>query len=168
MDFRDHVRTTGGALKSWAVAQLLDSLAVGALWLIGLYLLHVPLAPLWALLAAVLQIVPTFGAVLGVVGPVLTATLHWMDWEHPLEVLALYAAIALLDGFLLQPYIMRRTARVPVLVSVFAPIVLGVIWPFWGVLVAPPLLAVFYAYRARGEDPVFLRRDRKIYTVHPS
>jgi predicted PurR-regulated permease PerM len=74
-----------------------------------------------------------------------------MDWEHPLGVLILYAIIALLDGFLLQPYIMRRTAKVPIWASVFMPILLGVLWPFWGVLVAAPLLAVLYAYRARRE-----------------
>ena len=149
MDLGDHLRTTGGALKNWAVAQLQDSLAVGILWLIGLYILKVPLGPMWAVIAAVLQIVPHFGPILGLLGPVLTATLTWMDWEHPLAVLALYAVIALVDGLLLQPLIMRRTSRVPIWASLLAPIVLGVIWPFWGVLVAPPLLAVLYAYRTR-------------------
>jgi len=149
MGFRDHLRITGGALKNWAVAQLLDSLAVGVLWLAGLYVLHVPLAPMWAVIAAVLQIVPHFGPILGLLGPVLAATIKWMDWEHPLGVLVLYAIIAVLDGLVLQPYIMRRTAKVPVWASVLTPIVLGVVWPFWGVLVAPPLLAVLYAYRAR-------------------
>lgn len=149
MDLRDHLRTTGSALKNWAIAQLQDSLAVGVLWLIGLYILHVPLAPLWALIAAVLQIVPHFGPILGLLGPILTATIKWMDWEHPLGVLALYGVIVILDGLLLQPYIMRRTVRVPIWASILAPILLGVIWPFWGVLVAPPLLAVVYAYRTR-------------------
>ena len=149
MGFGDHLRTTGGALKNWAVAQLLDSLAVGVLWLAGLYILHIPLAPLWAGIAAVFQIVPHLGPILGLLGPVLAATIRWMDWEHPLGVLVLYAIIALLDGLLLQPYIMRRTAKVPIWASVFTPIVLGVIWPFWGVLVAAPLLAVVYAYRER-------------------
>jgi predicted PurR-regulated permease PerM len=151
MDFGDHLRTTGSALKNWAIAQLEDSLAVGLLWLIGLYVLHVPLAPLWAVIAAVLQIVPHLGPILGMLGPVLTATIHWMDWQHPLAVLVLYAIIVLLDGLLLQPYIMRRTAKVPIWASILTPIVLGVLWPFWGVLVAPPLLAVLYAYRARHE-----------------
>src|SRR5215472_2335777 len=89
MDFGDHLRTAGGALKNWAVAQFLDSLAVGVLWLIGLYILRVPLAPLWAVLAAVFQIVPHFGPILGLLGPVLAATLKWMDWEHPFGVLGL-------------------------------------------------------------------------------
>jgi predicted PurR-regulated permease PerM len=148
-EFKDHLRTAGGALKNWAVAQLVDSVAVGVLWLIGLYILHVPLAPMWAVIAAVLQIVPYMGPVLGLIGPVIAVTLKWMDWQHPLGVLGLYAVIAVLDGLLLQPYIMRRTAKVPIWASVLAPIVLGVIWPFWGVLVAPPLLALVYAFRAR-------------------
>ena len=153
MDIRDHLHTTGGALKNWALAQLQDSLAVGVLWLIGLYLLHIPLAPLWAVLAAVLQIVPHFGPILGLIGPVLTATVKWLDWEHPLYVLGLYATIAVVDGLLLQPYIMKRTVRVPIWASILAPIVLGILWPFWGVLVAPPLLAIFYAYRTRRNRP---------------
>jgi predicted PurR-regulated permease PerM len=149
MNLDDHLRTTGGALKNWAVAQMQDSVAVGVLWLAGLYVLHVPWAPLWALLAALLQIVPHLGPILGMIGPVLAATLRFRDWEHPLGVLILYAIIVVIDGLLLQPLIMRRTAKVPLWASILVPIVLGVLWPFWGVLVAAPLLAVVYAYKAR-------------------
>jgi predicted PurR-regulated permease PerM len=146
-----HLRTTGSALKNWAIAQIQDSLAVGVLWLIGLYLLHVPWAPLWAVLAALLQIVPHFGPVLGLFGPLLAAAITWRDWQHPLYVLILYAVVVTVDGLLLQPYIMRRTAKVPIWASILVPIVLGIVWPFWGVLLAPPLLAVVYAYKARYE-----------------
>jgi predicted PurR-regulated permease PerM len=145
----EHFRVTGGALKNWFIAQLQDSLAVGLLWLVGLYIIGVPGAPLWALLGAAFQFVPQIGAVLGVIGPALTATFKWGDWEHPLYVLILYAIIAIVDGFLLQPYIMKRTAKVPIWASILAPIVLGLVIPFWGVLLAPPLLAVLYAYKAR-------------------
>lgn len=149
MDAKCHLRTTGSALKNWAIAQAQDSIAIGLLWLIGLWIIGVPWAPLWALLAAALQIVPHFGPVLSVVGPVIAAFIRWGDWEHPLTVLVLYAIIVVIDGFLLQPYIMRRAARVPMWASILAPIVLGFILPFWGVLLAPPLLAIFYAYKAR-------------------
>jgi predicted PurR-regulated permease PerM len=44
---------------------------------------------------------------------------------------------------------MRRTAKVPIWASIFAPIVLGIVWPFWGVIVAAPLLAVLYAYKVQ-------------------
>src|SRR6516225_3655999 len=149
MDFGDHLRTAGGALKNWVVAQFQDSLAVGVLWLGGLYLLHIPLAPMWAVIAAVLQIVPHFGPILGLLGPVLAATIRWKDFEHALGVLILYAIIVVIDGLVLQPYIMRRTANVPIWASLLGPLVLGFVWPFWGVFLAAPLLAVLYAFKAR-------------------
>ena len=149
MNLGEHFRITGGALKNWLIAQTQDSLAVGVLWLIGLYALRVPWAPLWALLAASLQVVPHLGPVLGLIGPVLAAFFRWGDWEHPLCVLMLYAVIVVVDGFLLQPYIMRRVARVPMWASILAPLVLGFVIPFWGFLLAPPLLAVLYAYRSK-------------------
>ena len=149
MPIEDHLRTAGSALKNWAIAQIQDSLAVGALWLIGLYFLHVPLYLLWAILAALLQIIPHLGPVLSLLGPLFSVTVAFRDWQHPAAVLALYAVIAVVDGFLLQPFIMRRTAKVPGWASIIAPIVLGIVWPFWGVLVAAPLLAVVYAYKAK-------------------
>ncbi len=152
IDINAHLRVTGGALKNWFIAQCQDSLAVGALWLVGLYLLKVPWAPLWAVLAALLQFVPHVGPVLGMVGPALAATLTWKDWEHPLYVLMLYAGIVVLDGLLLQPYLMKRTTKVPIWASILGPLVLGVIFPFWGVLLSPPLLAVIYAYRSRAQS----------------
>jgi len=149
MDLRDHFDVTSTALKNWAVAQFQDSLAVGLLWLVGLWILKVPWAPFWSLLAAVLQFVPHFGPVLGMIGPVLAATVRWTDWEHPLYVLILYAMIVVVDGLILQPYIMKRVVKVPIWASILTPIVLGVIIPFWGVLLSAPLLAVLYAYRSR-------------------
>ena len=151
MNPNDHLRLTGNALKNWFIAQCEDSLAVGVLWFVGLYFLHVPWALLWAILATFLQFIPHLGPVLGLLGPTLTAAIHWGDWRHPLYVLILYAIIVVVDGFALQPYIMKRTAKVPIWASILAPIVLGIVWPFWGVLIAPPLLAVVYAYKAHYE-----------------
>ncbi|MFY9560250.1 MAG: AI-2E family transporter [Terriglobales bacterium] len=149
MEAKEHVRITGSALKNWAVAQVQDSIAVALLWLIGLWILKIPWAPLWAILAAGLQIVPHLGPVLSLVGPALAALIRWQDWEHPLYVLILYAVIAVVDGFFLQPFIMRRVAKVPMWASILVPVILGFAIPFWGFLLAPPLLAVVYAYRAR-------------------
>src|SRR5215467_4054293 len=131
METHEHFRLTGSALKNWAVAQFQDSIAVALLWLVGLWIIGVPWAPLWAVLAAVLQIVPHLGPVLSLVGPVLAALLRWQDWEHPLYVLILYAVIVVVDGFFLQPYIMKRAARVPIWASLLTPIVLGFLIPFW-------------------------------------
>jgi predicted PurR-regulated permease PerM len=153
MTTADHLRVTASALRRWAIGQLQDSLAVGLLWLVGLRIIRVPWAPLWAMIAAMLQIIPHFGPILGLLGPVLAAALHWQDWQHPLYVLILYAVIVMIDGLLLQPYIMRRVARVPMWASILVPLILGFVIPFWGFLLAPPLLAVVYAFKARRTRP---------------
>ena len=147
----DHLRITGSALKSWLIAQSQDAAVVGLLWLAGLMIIRVPWAPLWALLAAGLQFIPHLGPVLALIGPSVAAAVSG-GWERLLYVLILYAGIALVDGFVLQPYLMKRTAKVPVWASILTPIVLGLIFSFWGVLIAAPLLAVIYAYRAHAKQ----------------
>ena len=147
MKIEEHLRLTERALKNWLTAQCVDSLTVGAMWYIGLRVLGVPLAPLWAALAAVLQFVPHLGPALGMVAPTITAAIHWADWWHPLYVLMLYAGIVVVDALALQPYIIKRTAKVPIWASILAPMALAYVIPFWGVFLAPPLLAVVYAYK---------------------
>src|SRR5512147_1516417 len=148
MDFRQHFTVTGTALKRWLIAQLQDSAAVAGLWLVGLLIIGVPWAPLWAVLAAFLQFIPHFGPVMALIGPAIAAAISG-GFERLIYVLILYAVVAVTDGLVLQPYLMRRTAKVPIWASILAPIVLGMIFSFWGVLLAPPLLAILYAYRAR-------------------
>jgi predicted PurR-regulated permease PerM len=157
MRTEDHFRLTGTALKRWFIAQLKDSAAVACLWLIALMALHVPMAPLWAVLAFFLQFVPNVGAALTLVGPMVELSIEGLlggDWMKLAYLLIAYAVIAGIDGFVLQPYLMKRTAKVPVWASITVPIVMGMFLGFWGVLLAAPLLAVVYAYKRRHEPVV--------------
>jgi predicted PurR-regulated permease PerM len=140
-------RTVGKALRQWWRAAMLESLSVGLLWWVGLVLIHVPLAPLWALLAALAAFIPHIGGAISLVGPVLAVALSGGDFSRLGLVLGLYAGIVILDQLLIEPLLMRQTTRVPLWASILSPIVLGVLIPFWGVLLAPPLLAVVYAFR---------------------
>jgi predicted PurR-regulated permease PerM len=153
MDVREHLQTTGGALKNWFTATLQDALAVALLWLVGLLIIGVPFALLWAVLGGALQFIPHIGPVLALIGPAAAATISG-GWERLLYVLILYAIVAVVDGLVLQPYFMHRSARVPIWASILTPIVLGLIFSFWGVVLAAPLLAIFYAYRARRKPVV--------------
>ncbi|MGI9101933.1 MAG: AI-2E family transporter [Terriglobales bacterium] len=151
MDFKDHARLTGSALKHWITAQLQDSAAVAGLWFVGLLIIGVPWAIVWAVLAAVLQFIPHLGPVMALAGPAILAVITG-GLMRLIYVFMLYAIIAVVDGLVLQPYLMRRTARVPIWASILTPIVLGLFFSFWGVLVAAPLLAIVYAYRTRYKD----------------
>src|SRR5262249_31798653 len=134
MNVGEHLKITGTALRRWIKAQLYDALCVGMLWLLGLLLVHVPLAPLWAVLAAIFQMIPVFGIMLSLLGPAVTAAVSG-GLSRMAYALILYAVIVILDGFVLQPILMRRTARVPVWASIIVPIVMGSIFSFWGVLI---------------------------------
>jgi len=147
MEFSRHVNITGGALRDWFVAQCYDSIAVGLLWWLGLAYLKVPLAPFWGFLAALFQFIPHVGPVVALIGPAIAAIFAG-GLETFLWVLGLYGLIVVLDGLALQPIIMKRTAKVPVWASVIVPIVLSLMLGFWGLLLAAPLLAVIFAYRA--------------------
>ncbi len=146
MQVSRHINITGGALRRWFVAQCYDSAAVGGLWWFGLDYLHIPWAPFWAILAAGLQFIPHFGPVMAVMGPALVA-LFAVGFEAFLYVLVLYGIIIVIDGLVLQPVIMRRTARVPIWASLIVPILLSFLFGFWGLVLAAPLLAIIFAYR---------------------
>jgi predicted PurR-regulated permease PerM len=142
-----HLRTAGGALVNWWRAATIEGLCVGVLWLIGLLLLHVPLAPVWALVAALMTLVPNFGGMISLVGPAFSILVSNPDMFRLSMLLGLYAVIVVIDQLGIQPLILKKVTRVPIWASILAPIVLGIVIPFWGVLLAPPLLAIVYAFR---------------------
>ncbi len=140
-------RTAGTALVQGWRAATLEGLCVGVLWWIGLALLRVPLAPVWAMIAALAAFIPHFGGPISVIGPALAVAVSGHDFVRLVYVLGLYAIIVVLDQLLIQPLLLKKTTRVPIWASILFPIVLGIVIPFWGVLLAPPLLAVVYAFR---------------------
>jgi predicted PurR-regulated permease PerM len=146
-DFRSHARTAGTALFNWWKAVTLEALCVAVLWLIGLLLLQVPLAPVWALIGGLMTFIPNFGGVITVIFPVLMILFSGRDMYRLGLVLGLYAVIVVIDQLLLQPLLLKRVSRIPIWASIIVPIAMGIIIPFLGVLLGPPLLAVIYAFR---------------------
>ena len=142
-----HVKTAALALGNWWKAMSIRALAVAVLWWVGLELLHVALAPMWAVIGGVMTFVPHFGGVFSVMGPVFSVLVSGHDMLRLAYVLGLYAMIVVVDQLLLQPLLMKKVTRVPIWLSILAPIVLGLVIPFWGVLLAPPLLAIVYAFK---------------------
>lgn len=145
MEWDEHLRFIGRALKDWLVARLADCFIVGAAWWVGLRLVHVPLALLWAVLAALLQFIPHIGPALALVGPAVAAAISGGE-DRFFLVLVVYVAITVLNGVAIEPLLFKRVARVPIWATLLVPIGLGLVFSFWGVVLAMPLLAVYYAY----------------------
>lgn len=162
MEFRSHATLTLDALKRWFIAQLYDCLIVAAMWLALLLWLHVPLAVFWALFGGLLQIIPGIGLVIALIGPALSLLLAGAPWKSHVELLIGFAVLAVIEGLLVQPFLLHRKNGVPFWASILVPVVMGVIIPFWGVLLAPPLLAVIWAYRGWKPQPEPIRAGQGI------
>ena len=160
MEIGQHLTITAGALKRWFLAQSKDALAVGLIWLVGLLIIGVPWAPLWAILGGLLQYIPNIGPVVALIPVSIVAAASGGGWML-LEVLILYAVIAIVDGLVLQPWIMKRITRVPIWASIVFPIVLGLLFSFWGVLLSAPLLSVIYAYKRHHKSKKLAEPDRE-------
>jgi len=159
-DLRDHARTArdsariaGTALVNWWRAVSIEALCVAILWWIGLALLGIPFAPVWALIGGLMTFVPNFGGVITVIFPVMMVLFSGRDLYRLGLVLGLYAVIVVIDQLGLQPWLLKRVTRVPIWASILVPILLGIIIPFWGVLLGPPLLAIVYAFRKPEPKP---------------
>jgi predicted PurR-regulated permease PerM len=105
-------------------------------------------------IGGLMTLIPTWGGMIAVIFPVLAVALSGHDEYRLGLVLGLYALVVVVDQLLLQPWLFRRITRVPVWASIVVPILLGILIPFWGVLLAPPLLAVVYAFRKPKSRPV--------------
>lgn len=154
LELNEHARITGTALKNWLIAQTQDALLVGVIWFLGTWAIGLPWPLAWGIVGFACQYIPNIGAVFALIGPVLAALFSGGGWEKLIYVLILYAGIVVVDGLVLQPWLMKRTARVPIWASIVTPIVLGIVLPFWGVLLSAPLLAVVYAYKRHNAQAV--------------
>jgi predicted PurR-regulated permease PerM len=161
MKVRDHARLAGNALMNWFIAACKDALCVGALWLVGLWIIGIPWAPLWAFIGGAAQFIPNVGPIIGLMGP---AAVGFLGHDHMkgVYVLILYAIIVVVDGLLLQPYIMKRTVKVPIWASILFPLVMGFFFNFIGVLLSGPILAVIYAYKHKHAQSKVERRAEVI------
>src|SRR5258708_31630768 len=137
MYFQGHVRTTGSDLLNWFVAQCCDALAVALLWLVGLMLIGVPWAPLWALIAGVLQFIPWIGQTIAMIFPALVG-LFSSNHMRFFYVLILYVIVMLADGFIFQPYFMKRRGRVPFLADLLSPVWGGGVVCVWRLIFFVP------------------------------
>lgn len=133
------IREVAGVLRWWLVGKLLSMAVVGVLTTIGLWLLGVPLALTFGLMAAALTFVPNFGPILSVIPP---AVLTLADEPRlAAYVVALYLAIQTVESYALTPLIQRRTVSMPPALTIVAQVVLGVVAGALGVAVATPLTA---------------------------
>ncbi|MCY0878747.1 MAG: AI-2E family transporter [Firmicutes bacterium] len=133
-------RVIGGYVRG----QLLLSAVVGSAFGLGSWIIGLPYPLLIGVLAGVMELIPLLGPILGAITPMAMAILN-----HPLvqvpEVVALFAAVHLLESQILGPRIIRSQVGLHPVVSVLA-LMIGADWQgIWGALFAVPAAGIIVA-----------------------
>jgi predicted PurR-regulated permease PerM len=126
----------------WMQGQLLLGVLVGFLVYVGLIIVGVPNALLFAVLAAIFELIPLFGPVLAAI-PAIFATYAALGMTPALIVLAIYLVIQQLENHVIYPMVVKKVVGVPPMVSIIALFIGGQLAGFLGVIIAVPLAAVF-------------------------
>ncbi|MDQ2801901.1 MAG: AI-2E family transporter [Pseudomonadota bacterium] len=137
---RQIVIEMGHTMQGWLLGQLIDMVIVGVLVGVGLKLLGVPLFLSLGVIAGLFTFVPYFGTIVSAIPALLvglTLGLHGV-----LSVLGLFVVAHCVEGYVVAPFVQRRTVDLPPALTVLAIIVLTAFLGFLGVLIATPLIAV--------------------------
>jgi predicted PurR-regulated permease PerM len=129
----------GERLSRFFVSQFLVNLGVGAsLWL-GLALIGLPHATLWAALAAVLRFVPYVGVWIAALTAAALAAAVDPGWTLVILTLGLFVVVELIAGQLVEPQLYGHSTGLSPLSVVVAAIFWSWIWGPVGLVVSTPL-----------------------------
>ncbi len=136
----DILRQIEKRLGSWVRGELVLMGTVGVLSYIGLTILHVDFALPLAIIAGVLEIVPTIGPIVSAIPAVLVAlaTSPFLA----LSVAALYFIIQQIENNVLVPIVMKRSIGFSPLVTILSVMIGGRFAGVVGAILAVPLVLV--------------------------
>ena len=123
----------------WLVGRAASMTFIGVVTGVGLWLLGVPLAFVLGLLAALLSFVPNLGPVLSAIPAVLLALVD--SPQKALWVALLYVGVQIVESFVLDPFIDRKTVHLPPALTILAQLVLALVGGLIGVALATPAAA---------------------------
>lgn len=137
---REVMQEMGDNLSSWLLGKAVSMLIVGATTAIGLSMLGVPLALILGVIAGLLDFIPYLGPIMAGIPAVLLALSISPDLA--LYALLLFAAINMLEGYVLQPMIEAKAIELPPALVIVMQLIFGTLFGFAGVALATPLAAV--------------------------
>jgi predicted PurR-regulated permease PerM len=119
--------------------QSLVNLLYGAIAGVGLYLLHVPYALVWAVLGALLRFIPYLGPVLGAATPIVVSLAALQGWRGPLLVASMYGGLELFTNLVLETMLYAGAAGVSQVALLVSVAFWTWLWGPLGLLMATPL-----------------------------
>ncbi len=106
---------------------------------VGLYLIGIPNAILWAILAAILRFVPYIGQAIAAVAPICLAMAISTGWLAPLLTLGLFVVLGIFFGNVLEPWLYGKGTGVSAVAVLVTAVFWTWLWGIMGLLLATPL-----------------------------
>jgi predicted PurR-regulated permease PerM len=136
---RDVLTRLRSAWIGWLQGVGVDMVVSGLLLYIGLTIIGLPFAIVFALLSALFVLIPYYGSIIGAVPPVLFALA-----ESPglaLLTLGVYVLVQQIEGNLIIPLVMANRVNLHPAPIAIGVLVIGQLFGFAGLFVAVPLLS---------------------------
>src|SRR5215208_5026627 len=142
---RDLQRTTaalddaGQRLSRLFLAQVGLNATFGVVIGTGLWLIGVPSAPLWGMLAMILRFVPYIGAVISAIFPLVLAAAVGPDWTMALWTAALFIVVEQIAGHVIEPLLFGHTTGLSPVAIIASATFWTWLWGPVGLILATPL-----------------------------
>jgi predicted PurR-regulated permease PerM len=140
---RAHAREVMDRLRAawigWMQGVVFDMFISGTLLFIGLTIIGLDFALVFAVITALLVVVPYFGAIAGAIPPVLYALT--VSPGKALAVLAVYIAVQQIESNMIIPLVMSRTTRLHPAVIAIGVLAVGQLFGIVGLFVAVPIIS---------------------------
>ena len=131
-------------IERFILVRLATASLVGLATWIALLIVSGPEPVLWAVMSAFFNSIPFFGPVIVSTGLFLVGVLD-KGVGFGLELAAIALVITSLEGWLVTPPLLGKTARIHTLAVFIGLLVWTWIWGIWGTVLAVPMLAVIKA-----------------------
>lgn len=141
-------------LAGFLRGQLMVMLALGIIYIIGLWLVGLNLAFSIGVVAGLVSFVPYLGFVVGITVAGLAVIVQFQDPIYLAYVAAVFVSAELIQGFVLSPWLVGERIGLHPVTVIFAVLAGGQLFGFVGVLLGLPVAAVIV---------VLLRHSRDIY-----
>lgn len=139
---RGQAREIDAILSGFARGQALLCLSLGVFYAIGLRGAGLDFGIIVGLLAGLLSFIPFVGVFVGGVTSLGLALLQFDSWVPILIVAGVFGVGQILEGYVLQPWLVGDRVRLHPVWIIFALLAGGSLFGFLGVLLAVPVMAV--------------------------
>jgi predicted PurR-regulated permease PerM len=126
-------------VSRFLLTQVCINAGFGTVIAAGLYLIGVPYAVLWGVLAGVLRFVPLLGAVIAAAFPALAAFAIFPGWQEVLLTVGLFLVVDLVTANVVEPVVLGRRAGVSSLALLVSAAFWAWLWGPVGLVLATPL-----------------------------